>query len=130
MVWDLRGVGPSNWDLAMIRFLINSCVNYFPDGMKKLYMVGLPWIMNPFANIALRFTPENLRKRITFISKNDLFKKVDVDNVPDLLGGNCQTDYRIVPEGAKSAYDLAEQNGYTSYDVDRLFRWYDRDLYP
>lgn len=46
-VFDLRGFGPANADLAFARFLVDACFTYYPRRLGAVLFVDAPWAFRP-----------------------------------------------------------------------------------
>lgn len=46
-VFDLRGFGPANADLAFARFLVDACFLYYPRRLGAVLFVDAPWAFRP-----------------------------------------------------------------------------------
>ena len=46
-IFDLRGFGPANADLAFARFLVDACFVYYPRRLGAVLFVDAPWAFKP-----------------------------------------------------------------------------------
>ena len=46
-IFDLRGFGPANADLAFARFLVDACFLYYPRRLGAVLFVDAPWAFKP-----------------------------------------------------------------------------------
>jgi len=124
MVWDCTDIGPSNWDISMLRFVISHIKNYFPKGMAYALICGVPRIMAQFISLGLRLVPEESRNKIKFVTKDELFSYIDKENVPDFMGGNCQLSYREAPIGVRDGKDIGIERGYSIEEIETVRKHY------
>jgi hypothetical protein len=126
MIWDCTEIGPSNWDISMLRFVISSIKNYFPKGMSYAIMFGIPKIMSFFVSIGLRLLPEDARNKIIFATNAELLLYVDEENIPDFMGGKCKVSYREVPVGARDGKDIGVERGYSLEEIENVRKYYEK----
>ena len=128
MIWDLTGAGPSNWDISMVRFIINSLRNYYPGAMQYLLVYGVPWLMTPFVNIAIKLLPEESKGKIKFVNKEEIFHYVDPTQVPIFLNGRCEVSYREVPKDARECREMALERGFSEEEIESVLKYYEKEL--
>ncbi|RWS13518.1 Motile sperm domain-containing protein 2-like protein [Dinothrombium tinctorium] len=122
IIIDATDTGYANADLNMLLFVFETLRTAFPNGIKYFIIYGLPWILNAFATFVLQLLPSNALSKIRFFDKQQLFAFVDEANLPDFLGGTCKEVYRRVPKEAKDIYSLAEEEGLTREETDKLLK--------
>ena len=128
MIWDLTGAGPSNWDLSMVRFIVSGIRNYFPSALKYLIPYGVPWIMNTFVNIVIQLLPDESRKKVKFISRDEIFDYIEPNKVPDFMSGLSVVSYKAVPEGVRDLKAMADELGFSPQEVDHILKYYANEL--
>lgn len=116
IVIDCTGGGLPNADMDMLLFLVSTLVNYFPKGLSYLLVHNLPWILKPFWHIAKAWIPEEHRQLIKFSNCRTIYEYIDKENLPDFMGGECQRDYRQVPDNCTSLEEAAKLWG-VEHDV-------------
>ncbi|RWS20264.1 Motile sperm domain-containing protein 2-like protein, partial [Leptotrombidium deliense] len=104
IIVDATGSGFENAELHMALFILDTLHNYFPMGIKRFVIYGMPMFLNTFANFALSMTPGFAKQLIKFWGQKELQEHVDENSLPDFLGGNCKECYRKVPKGALDIY--------------------------
>ncbi|KAI1290112.1 Motile sperm domain-containing protein 2 [Halotydeus destructor] len=109
LVLDCQGAGLSNADLDMLVFMMMTVRKYYPNGVKYVYVCGLPWILNSVAKVVLAFMPSDTAKKIRFVSHDELHQRVATENLPDFMGGTCKKNYRIIPKGVKPCEQLGRE---------------------
>jgi hypothetical protein len=123
VVFDMTGSGLPNADLDMLFFILPSIRKYYPNGVKSVFILGLPWILNSIARFALAIIPSDTAKKVKFMSVEEFRSIVPVERIPDFLGGTCTTNYRKVPKGAKDCVQLGKElYGMTEEEVIKLLK--------
>ncbi|RWS07166.1 motile sperm domain-containing protein 2-like protein [Dinothrombium tinctorium] len=117
IVFDLTGVSMAQYDLPELLFLIQTFIDYFPAGLRRVYVNNIPWIFKPLVSVVLQFIPNEWKGLIKFIKKDEIFKYIEKKNVPKFLGGTCKKSYREVPEGSRSVKEMAKDH-FDTYKVD------------
>lgn len=102
VVFDLSACGLKNADPTFLFWLLNSFRSFCPKGLSYILVYNLPWVLSATCSIALSWLSSTNRKRLRFIEGDDIQKFIAPENLPDFIpGGQCQLDYRKVPEGSK-----------------------------
>lgn len=121
LVLDCHGAGYSSADLDMLCFIMPTIRRYYPNGVKRVYVCGLPWILNSFAKLVVAFMPADTAKKIRFVSQQELHERIAPEKLPDFLGGTCKDNYRLIPKGAKTCEQLGEElYGMTRSEVKKM----------
>ncbi|XP_015789871.1 motile sperm domain-containing protein 2 [Tetranychus urticae] len=131
IILDASDANFFNTDLDMIMFLFGTLRNRYPRGVATALLYGLPWLLGAFANMVISFLPSDSVAKIKFGGKKELNELIDESNLPDWLGGTCTVNYRRVPKGAISCYEMAEKEfNMTKADVDKLIKPFIQYLKP
>ena len=109
LVFDMTGSGFSNADLDLLFFILPSIRKHYPNAVKYVYVLGLPWILNSLAQFALALIPSDTAKKVRFLTQTQFHNVMPVDKIPDFLGGSATRNYRRIPRGAKSCVELGAQ---------------------
>lgn len=126
VVFDCQGAGLSNMDMDTLWFMVNSLIRYYPYGLQYVLVYEMPWILSSAWSIVKSWLPAEHRKKIRFASKKQIHDYIDDDNLPFYLGGKCPINYHQVPEECNcSAEDVAQTEGFTDKDVERLRKIFD-----
>lgn len=120
IVFDCTGAGYVNIDMDFLSFLITTGTSYFPVGLKYILVYDLPWILTPFRKIAMALVPGKMQQLIRFANKNDITEFIARENLPDYLGGTCRRNYRAVPFGCLSVFEMARAYGFPDEDIQRI----------
>ena len=123
VIFDMTSSGIPNADLDLLFFILPSIRKYYPNGVKNVFILGLPWILNSIARFALAIIPSDTAKKVKFLSQQEFHSVVPIERIPDFLGGTCQVQYRRVPKGAKNCIQLGEElYGMTQEEVLKLLK--------
>lgn len=125
IVFDCNGAGYSNMDIDLLRNLIDVAFKYFPFCIRTVIVYEMSWMLSAFRKMAMSILPSTLTSLVKFANKNDITNFIELEHLPDFMNGTCKLNYRKVPEGCPSVFDLAESKGFTKKDVDRLMAVYD-----
>ena len=108
IVADFSGTGIQNAAEADLLFdAISIASSYFPYGINHIILVDLPYVLRAVWTMAKAWVPHNRRKLIEFVSREDIGKLIDYENLPDFLGGHCSIPYggsKVVPTGCPTLY--------------------------
>lgn len=111
-VADFQGTGIQNAEIDLLFYAITTLRNYFPAGINHIIIVDLPWILRACWGMAKSWVPENRRKLVEFITRKQLTDYIEIDNIPDFMGGTCKVPYagsKVVPIGCPTTYEFCEK---------------------
>ena len=87
VVSDTNGASLINIDLELSRFN-TEILEYYPQGMRAMYVVDLPWLLNAIMKIMMNFMEPQKRHIIHFIKSSELVGAIDPEYIPVTLKGN------------------------------------------
>jgi len=123
IVFDMTGSGFQNADMDMLFFVLPAIRRYYPNGVKTVYILGLPWILNSLAKFALAIIPSDTARKVRFVTQQEFQEVLPSEKIPDFLGGTGPGNYRRVPRGAKDCFTLGyELYGMTTEEVTKLLK--------
>lgn len=108
-VADFQGTGIQNAEIDLLFYAITTLRNYFPAGINRILIVDLPWVLKACWGLAKAWLPENRRKLVEFITRKELTEYIDIDNLPDFMGGNCTVPYagsKVAPKSCPTMYEF------------------------
>ncbi|KAI9139278.1 CRAL-TRIO domain-containing protein, partial [Paraphysoderma sedebokerense] len=105
VVINMQGFNEKNMDLALGGFLFD-LQNYYPDVLANALIMNAPFFIPAAYKIVKPFIEPLIRFNLQFVSKSDLSKYIDPDNIPKAFGGNDPYEYKYV---APSEKDLARK---------------------
>ncbi|KAH7639189.1 motile sperm domain-containing protein 2 [Dermatophagoides farinae] len=104
-VTDNGGAGLANVDMDMNKFKI-SAIEHYPGGMRKMYVVDLPWLLNGIMSMILAFMSPRLRALVHYCKKTDLPKFMDVKHISLRLNGT--RDKHAYPSDTRRLEEMTE----------------------
>lgn len=107
VIVDFAQCGFKNLDLSLLFWGTQSARNCFPKGVSYIIVYNLPWIFRAFAKLAISQASSTNRRRLRFLTGNEIKEFIAPENLPDFLGGTCELSYRDVPKGARPAEEVA-----------------------
>ncbi|KAL1563811.1 phosphatidylinositol transfer protein 3-like [Salvia divinorum] len=92
---DLKGFGYSNSDVRGYIAIISILQDYYPERLKKVFMVHTSYAFMTAWKIVYPFVDKNTREKITFVEnkkiQSALLEEIDVDQLPEIYGGNLKS---------------------------------------
>lgn len=127
VVFDTQGAGVAQIDFDMLVFLFKTVKQYYPWGMKYVCVYELPWILHGAWKITQRLLPQDATRLFRFCNRKNITDLIDSHNLPDFMGGQCEKDYRLVPQGCRPAEQVAaDEMGLTSEQVKSVKKHFDK----
>ncbi|KAI9141364.1 CRAL-TRIO domain-containing protein [Paraphysoderma sedebokerense] len=105
VVVNMQGFNEKNMDLALGGFLFD-LQNYYPDVVANMLIVNAPFFIPAAYKIVKPFIEPLIRFNLQFVSKSDLSKFIDPDDIPKSFGGNDPYEFKYF---APSEKDLARK---------------------
>ena len=127
-MYDLTDAGPSNCDLSFLKFLINILKSYFPHPNGYCLAFGVHPVISSILKLGIRLLPEEDRHRVIITTRDDLLAYIPVENLPDFLGGTCDKDYRLSPDGAILLSQFCADRGIGDKDIENAMKYYNKYL--
>lgn len=121
LLMDTNGAGVSNVDLDMIKFKLQ-CNDLYPQGLRQMFVIDLPWILNPVMKVIMNFMSPNLKERLSYVKKQQLKEYIDPDQLPDFLGGTREK--AIFPPNLVPLEECYERYGLDNKFVDYYYNFY------
>ena len=98
IMFDMTGFGTSNMDYAPVKFLIKCFEAHYPECLGKLIIHKAPWVFSPIWNIVKNWLDPVVASKVVFTkSLKDLEKFINVQNIPECLGGEDEFDLDHFP---------------------------------
>ncbi|RWS05941.1 Motile sperm domain-containing protein 2-like protein [Dinothrombium tinctorium] len=121
VVFDASGSSLSNVDFDLLLYLIKAVKYYYPWCLRYIIVYELPWFLEPAWKVAMLMVPEEGRRLFLLRNKNNITEVIKRENLPDFMGGSCARNYREVPEGARSAEEVAAiEMGLNQEEVEKI----------
>jgi hypothetical protein len=123
---DFAGLTFNNVDFKLIKAALDMRL-IFPNSAHLFICVNVPFAIRAVFNSIKYAMPPEERKGFLMITPNELQQIIDVDNIPDFLGGRCKTPYKgpgLVPKGCRSMKDnlldlIAREKSNNNEDTNR-----------
>lgn len=109
VIFDLSGCGLQNVDLGFLSWLLSSFRNYCPKGVSYILVYNLPWILNATCKMAMSWMSASNRRSLRFCYGDEIENFIAPENLPDYLGGTCEINYKVVPEGSLPATEVCDR---------------------
>ncbi|CCF59351.1 hypothetical protein KAFR_0G03190 [Kazachstania africana CBS 2517] len=111
VIFDLSGFGVSNMDYTPVQFIITCFEAHYPECLGKLFIHNAPWIFPPMWNIIKKWLDPVVASKISFTKTvDDLLEHVDLENIPQSLGGQSKISLDGIFEKPDESYDEKMQD--------------------
>lgn len=121
LVIDVNGAGVSNIDLNLIKYKL-AINEHYPLALQAMYIVDVPWILNPIMKIVLSFMSEEIRNLVQFAKRADLLKTISAEHIPKSLSG--QREKQSVPANVMPLDQMMNQWQLDEKFVDYFYNYY------
>ena len=111
ILFDLSDFTLSNMDYSPVKFLVSIFEAHYPECLGPLLIHQAPWIFSPIWNIVKTWLDPVVVSKVQFTyNAKDLSKSINMDQIPDYLGGECKLDFDNItlPDGSADTL-LADQ---------------------
>ena len=96
--------------------------HYYPQLVKSVYIVDLPWLLNAIIKIIMAFMSAKTRQLVHMISSAQLAEEVDIEFIPVELKG--KREKTIYPENLQPLDQIYHKFGLEKSFVDQLYQTY------
>lgn len=97
VVFDVSDTGIRNIDLDFMQWLV-SISDFIPARIHQIYVVGIPLIVRPLIRLIISWLPERFSNIVHCGSYEQLvLANIDLDNLPNEVGGTRDEGYRVAP---------------------------------
>lgn len=121
MFYDLAGCG---WAQIDMKFILNGLpivVNYYATASSVGYYYEIPWFFSTGIKLAMNLLPEAGRDRIKLLTKKNISRILEPQDVPDIAGGPLITSDLNVPIHEMGTIDtVAEMNNIKKVHADKF----------
>ena len=125
-VTDNGGAGLANVDMDINRFKI-AAIEHYPMGLRKMYVVDLPWLLNGIMSMILALMSPRLRALVHYCKKTELPKFIDIKDIPERLNG--KRDKRSYPSDSPPMEQMTEL-GLDEKFLDSFYKLYKLERHP
>lgn len=101
--------------VRVIKAVAKIGTSYYPEVMRKVTIVNVPWAFTAVWNLVAPLLPEQTRKKVSILGKNylpTLLEDIDASELPAFLGGT-RTEPNGIPRNQKIPAGLGAQLGAT-----------------
>lgn len=85
VVVDMTGSGLQNIDMPWFLFVIEAWQSYYPRGVKNIWVVNMPVLLDVPIRTVISTTNNDLKPRIQIVTTDQLKEHIDESNLPDHL---------------------------------------------
>lgn len=116
---DSNGGGISNVDMDIMKFKI-ATIDLYPQALKGLYVVDLPWLLNAIMKMIVALMSEKLRSVVHYVKGSELAEVMDEQFIPvELKGGR---DKHAFPADLQSFEARGPALGLDEKTVDTFYK--------
>ncbi len=108
MVIDCAGIGLSNLDLDLLKFIVTSFSQYYPKLFDAIIVHELPYLLTYVFKLVQSWLPEEDRKFFHLSTKKTLTNFISTSELPPFLGGSNASNWRMVPTGVVPALEFVQ----------------------
>jgi len=90
ILFDMTDFAARHMDLGFVQFLVMALERYYPESLGVCLVYNAPWIFSPFWSMIKPWLDEVVAAKVQFAKGEELFKWVDKENLPKILGGNVE----------------------------------------
>lgn len=119
---DLAGVPLRNADIGIIYYFTLVALNYYRRIVKRCIVYEAPWYLSPFISLILAISPR-YKALLTKVDKSNLFEVLDLEDIPEYLGGKLKTKFDP-PVGCPTGKEYAAKRGIPEKDLIRCLKLY------
>ena len=121
LITDANGGGIKNIDMDLSKFKI-AIVEYYPMGMRAMYIVDQPWLLNAIVKIIIGLMSDKLKQLIHFVKYTDLPAIMDTKFIPVELKGSRSK--HAFPMDIIPMHQLTKQLDLDEKFIDNFYKTY------
>ena len=106
---DFQGANITNCDLELVNFLIKTLCEYFPCGVDYILTYEIPWILSAVWKVIRSIIPDHSKDLVHCAHKDNITGFIDLENLPDFMGGTCDRSFRDIPKGCIPTEQFGQQ---------------------
>lgn len=119
LITDSNGGGLANVDMDIMKFKI-ATIDLYPQALKGLYVVDLPWLLNAIMKMIVALMSEKLRSVVHYVKGSELAEVMDEQFIPvELKGGR---DKHAFPADLQSFEARGPALGLDEKTVDTFYK--------
>ncbi|XP_076804085.1 motile sperm domain-containing protein 2-like isoform X1 [Clavelina lepadiformis] len=96
-IMDTTGTSMRNSDMAFTTFIIECFTTYFPSMLERIIIYNLPTLLNSIWKLVSKMLSAEQREATVLCGKEGLKQYIDVENLPESMGGKVNFEYSFPP---------------------------------
>lgn len=117
---DATGCGLSQADTGLLFKGIPIMISYYPGAISKAYIYQVPWLLKPFAQMALALLPQKFKDLICFVESKTGIAAMGEENIPDFMNGPVKTENIPKPPGLSTVEGVGTARGFSKGNVTKM----------
>ena len=117
---DATGCGLSQADTGLLFKGVPILISYYPGAVSKAYFYQVPWLLKPFAQVALSLLPQKFKDLICFVESKTGIAQMGEENIPDFMGGPVVTENFPIPQGISSVEQVGAARGLNKNNIAKM----------
>ena len=97
LLFDCLDVGFANVNFDLIKFLLDVLRLRFPLSLRYCLVHEVPFLLNAVQRLVMAMLPEDNKRLVRFVNRQQLHSFVDVHHLPKYLDGQCERNFAHVP---------------------------------
>ena len=121
-----QGFSYSNTDISLAKFN-SEVMAYYPQVMKLLINMDMPWLMMSFMKMVLPLFPKSITDKLLLIKREELTQNLDIneEELPVNFGGKRETVFDVIDD-MLPLYQLKHLN-FSDKQIDNFYKTYNFD---
>lgn len=109
---DMSDHGVTDFDITLSTYTISLFHKYYPHFLNYLVIFQMHWSLTPTFKMVKSLFPPRSASRIKLVTKNTLFKVVQLDHALKSWGGRDIYEFKFVPENKSKISQIIERKSY------------------
>lgn len=122
---DATGCGLSQADTGLLFKGIPILIGYYPGAVSKAYFYQVPWLLKPFAQMALALLPAKFKELVCFVESKTGIASMGEENVPDFMGGPVITKDFPIPDNVGTVESAGSARGISKSNIEKMKKMVD-----
>lgn len=121
LLTDTNGAGISNIDMDMMKYKI-AINEFYPGGLRQMFVIDLPWLLNPIMKIIVGFMNPSLQSKMTYVKRSQLNEYINESELPVHLNG--KRDKQVIPNDVECLENCYQRFDLTDKFVDQFYSYH------
>lgn len=122
---DATGCGLSQADTGLLFKGVPILIGYYPGAVSKAYFYQVPWLLKPFAQMALALLPAKFKELVCFVESKTGIASMGEENVPDFMGGPVITKDFPIPDNIGTVESAGSVRGISKSNIEKMRKMVD-----